>query len=95
MDELTTLLAPGRGEVPRINIDANDVGRGFGQLVLTLADLLRELMERQAIRRIEAGDLDDGQIEAIGTSLLRIRQQITELRSMLMESGVRRRKEDT
>lgn len=94
MDEFATLLDPGRGKSPRINLDANDVGRGFGQLVLALADLLRELLERQAIRRIEAGDLDDAQIEAVGTSLLRIREQITELRSVLTESGPCR-KEDT
>lgn len=79
----------------RINIDADDVGRGFGQLVLAVADILRELMERQAIRRIDAGDLNDDQIEAIGTSLLRIREQITELRAALSQDGTYDLRRDT
>lgn len=79
----------------RIDIDADDVGRGFGQLVLALADILRELMERQAIRRIDAGDLNDDQIEAIGTSLLRIREQITELRTALSQDGTHDLRRDT
>jgi hypothetical protein len=47
----------------RIELDSEDVARGFAELVLTLADVLRELLERQAIRRVEAGDLTDAQVE--------------------------------
>jgi hypothetical protein len=79
----------------RINIDADDVGRGFGQLVLAVADILRELMERQAIRRIDAGDLTQDQIEGIGTSLLRIREQITDLRAALSRDGAQNLRRDT
>jgi hypothetical protein len=71
----------------RLDLSADDVGRGFGQLVLGLADILRELLERQAIRRIDAGDLSDEQIERLGTSLMHISEQIRELRVALNATG--------
>jgi hypothetical protein len=67
----------------RLNIDGNDVARGFGQVVVAVAEILRELLERQAIRRIEAGDLDDAQVERLGTSLMRISEQLDEVRVAL------------
>ena len=67
----------------RIDIDPDDVGRGFAQLVLALADVVRELLERQAIRRIDAGDLDDEQIERLGCALLRINDQLAAVRAAL------------
>jgi hypothetical protein len=67
----------------RLNIDGDDVARGFGQVVVAVAEILRELLERQAIRRIDAGDLDDAQVERLGTSLLRISEQLDELRVAL------------
>jgi hypothetical protein len=67
----------------RLNIDGNDVARGFGQVVVAVAEILRELLERQAIRRIDAGDLDDAQVERLGASLLRISEQLDELRVAL------------
>jgi hypothetical protein len=73
----------------RLDLDSDDIGRGFGQLVLALADLLRELLERQAIRRIDAGDLNDDQIERLGSSLLRISEQIAELRTALSPTATR------
>jgi hypothetical protein len=74
----------------RVDIDSSDVARGFGQVVLAVADVLRELLERQAIRRIDAGDLDDDQIERLGSSLLRIREEIAELRTTLSSTGTDR-----
>ena len=50
----------------RLNLDPETVKNGLGQLVLTLVKLLHELLERQAIRRIDAGSLNDGQIERLG-----------------------------
>jgi hypothetical protein len=67
----------------RLNIDGDDVARGFGQVVVAVAEILRELLERQAIRRIDAGDLDDAQIERLGASLMRITEQLDELRVAL------------
>jgi Gas vesicle protein K len=78
---------------PRIDIDSEDVARGFAELVIALAELVRELLERQAIRRIDAGDLTDGQIERLGTSLLRMKTELDDLRSAVSrnqtERGVR------
>jgi hypothetical protein len=74
----------------RIELDSEDVARGFAELVLTLADVLRELLERQAIRRVEAGDLTDAQVERLGTSLLRIRTELDELRSAMSRNRTER-----
>jgi hypothetical protein len=63
-----------------LDIDSQDVARGFAQLVLTLAEIVRELLERQAIRRMDAGDLTEAQIERLGTALLRIRDELEDLR---------------
>jgi hypothetical protein len=64
----------------RIEAEEEDVARGLAQLVLTLIELLRQLMERQAIRRIEAGGLSDDQIERLGQSLMALEQRMEELR---------------
>ena len=82
-----------RTPTPRIDIDSEDVARGFAELVIALAELVRELLERQAIRRIDAGDLTDAQIERLGTSLLRMKTELDDLRSAVStnrtERGVR------
>ncbi len=67
----------------RVDLDPDDVGRGFTALVLALAEAVRELLERQAVRRIEAGDLSPDQVERLGRTLLAVRQQLTELRQQL------------
>jgi Gas vesicle protein K len=64
----------------RIEAEEEDVAKGLAQLVLTLIELLRQLMERQAIRRIEAGGLSDDQIERLGQSLMALEQRMEELR---------------
>lgn len=63
----------------RINLDQDKVKNGLGQLVLTLVKLIHELLERQAIRRIEAGSLSDDDIEKIGVTLMRQAQEIERL----------------
>ena len=50
----------------RINIDPKNVEKGLAKLVLTLVELLRKLMEKQAMRRVEAGSLTDEEIERMG-----------------------------
>jgi len=67
----------------RINLDPEDVGRGLAQIVVVILDVLRELLERQAIRRLESGDLDAAQIERLGSALLRIRDQLGDLSETL------------
>ena len=64
----------------RIDADPEQVERGLVQLVLTLVELLRQLMERQAIRRVEAGGLDDEQVEELGQTLMLLDEKMTELR---------------
>ncbi|MGX6509927.1 gas vesicle protein K [Rhodococcus sp. SJ-2] len=64
----------------RIDADPESVERGLVTLVLTLVELLRQLMERQALHRVDAGDLDDEQIERIGTTLMLLEDRMTELR---------------
>jgi hypothetical protein len=71
---------PRRVPSQRINADPESVERGLVTLVLTLVELLRQLMERQAIRRVEQGDLDDEQVEKIGTTLMALEQHMGELR---------------
>ncbi len=64
----------------RLEADKEDVGRGLAQLVLTLVELVRQLMERQAIRRVEGGDLDDEEIERLGQALIALEQRMDELK---------------
>jgi hypothetical protein len=69
-----------RPRTGRVNFDVNDAKNGLGQLVLTLVKLLHELMERQAIRRVEAGSLSEQQIERLGLTLMKQAQEIERLR---------------
>jgi hypothetical protein len=68
-------------EVPeRLELDPESVSQGLGRLVLTLVELIRQLMERQALRRVEAGDLPDEKVEQLGLGLMRLEEAMTELR---------------
>jgi hypothetical protein len=73
-------LASGAAEAGRLNLRQEDVKNGLGQLVLTLVKLLHELLEKQAIRRIEAGSLTETEIERLGITLMRQAQEIDRLR---------------
>jgi hypothetical protein len=64
----------------RIEMDRDSVERGIAALVLTIVELLRQLMERQALRRVDEGDLTDDQIERIGTTLMALEEKMDELR---------------
>ena len=64
---------------PRWNADPEDVQRSVAKLVLTLVQFLRELMERQAIRRMEGGTLTPAEVEAVGLALLRLEETIRDL----------------
>lgn len=77
--EAWTGRAPG-SQTPRINLEPDNIKNGLGQLVLTLVKLLHELLERQGIRRIEAGSLTEEQIERLGLTLMRQAQEIDRLR---------------
>ena len=64
----------------RVDADPERVERGLAQLVLTLVELLRQLMERQALRRMEQGNLTDEQIERLGQTFMKLEQRMEELK---------------
>jgi hypothetical protein len=61
---------------PRWNADPEDVRRSVGKLVLTLVEFIRQLLERQAIRRMEAGTLTPEETEAVGLALMRLEETV-------------------
>ena len=63
----------------RVNADPEQVEKGLAQLVLTLVELLRQLMERQALRRMEVGTLTDEEIERLGDTFMRLDRRMREL----------------
>jgi Gas vesicle protein K len=63
----------------RIEMDRDTVERDLMKLVLTVVELLRQLMERQALRRVEEGDLDEEQEERLGLTLMLLEERMTEL----------------
>jgi hypothetical protein len=64
----------------RLETDPESVERDLVKLVLTIVELVRQLMERQALRRIDQGDLTDEQIERIGVTLMALEEQMLRLR---------------
>jgi Gas vesicle protein K len=64
----------------RLDADPENVERGLAQLVLTIVELLRQIMERQALRRVEAGNLDDETIERLGRTLMALESRMEELK---------------
>jgi hypothetical protein len=70
----------------RVNADPERVEQGLARLVLTLIELLRQLMERQALRRMEQGSLDDEQIEQLGQTFMKLAARMDELKA---EFGLR------
>jgi hypothetical protein len=78
LESLRAEVKRGRGP-GRWNADPDDVQRSVARLVLALVEFLRKLMERQAIRRMEAGTLTPEQVEAIGVALMRLEETLREL----------------
>jgi hypothetical protein len=65
----------------RVNADPERVEKGLAQLVLTLVELLRQLMERQALRRMEMGTLTDEQIDRLGETFMKLETRMQELKA--------------
>ena len=76
-DELGKLSE--RSRAPRWNADPEDVRRSVAKLVLTLIEFIRQVLERQAIRRMGAGTLSPEETEAVGLALMRLEETIREL----------------
>ena len=80
LDDLRRELERAGGGSPlRWNADPDDVQRSVAQLVLTLVEFIRQLLERQAIRRMEAGTLTDQQTEDIGRALMTLEATVRDL----------------
>jgi hypothetical protein len=67
------------GAIERIDCSPENIEQGLARLVLSLIELLRRLLERQAIRRMEGGSLDDAKIEEMGQSLMKLEAKVHEL----------------
>jgi hypothetical protein len=65
--------------VEKINLDGQKLQNGLGKLVLTLVEILRQILERQARRRIESGTLTSEEIERLGLAFMQTRQKIIEI----------------
>nr|WP_016823848.1 gas vesicle protein K [Streptomyces viridosporus] len=71
---------PHDGRRRRLDLEPDTVERDLVKLVLTVVELLRQLMERQALRRFDEGDLSEEQEERIGLTLMLLEERMTELR---------------
>ncbi|MBY8888998.1 gas vesicle protein K [Streptomyces sp. PTM05] len=63
----------------RLDVDRERMGQDLVKLVLTVVELLRQLMERQAIRRVDEGDLTDDQVDRVGSTLMMLEERMAEL----------------
>jgi len=66
----------------RVNIDPEKVEQGLAKLVLTIVELIRQLLEKQAIRRVQGGSLSDEEIERLGITLMRLENKVNELKEV-------------
>jgi hypothetical protein len=76
-----SLVELARALPDRINADPEHVENGLARLVLTVIELLREILEHQAIRRMDGGTLSDEQVERLGLALLKLSERMDELKT--------------
>ncbi|MBI5125130.1 MAG: gas vesicle protein K [Planctomycetes bacterium] len=78
------IQALGRGTLQRaprhLNLKKEDIGKDLAKLVLTLIELLRQLLEKQALRRMEGGGLSEGELNELGLSLMRLEEEMDGLK---------------
>lgn len=80
LEEVRAELARVSAVLPeRIDIDPDEVERGLAGLVLGVVELLRQVLEKQAVRRMEGGTLTDDEIERVGLALMRLEKKVHEL----------------
>jgi hypothetical protein len=80
LEEVRAELARVSAVLPaRIDIDPEDVERGLAGLVLGLVELLRQVLEKQAVRRMEGGTLTDEEIERVGLALMKLERKVRDL----------------
>jgi len=78
---VAALHAIARALPDRINADPERVEQGLARLVLTVIELLREVLEHQAIRRMDGGTLTEAEIERLGMALLKLNHRMGELKT--------------
>ncbi len=81
-DEFVEQLRHATEALPsRINVDTESVEQGLAKLVLTLIEFIRRLLEKQAVRRMEGGDLSPAQVEELGLALMKLEAKMQELKA--------------
>lgn len=81
LSDFARIMTPDQAPSPRhISLNPGDVKNGLGKLVLTIVELIRELLERQALRRVEAGSLTDEEVERLGNTFLQLSEQMQKLK---------------
>jgi hypothetical protein len=81
-DVFSKVIPEGKGVLPNhINIDQEDVSKGLAKLVLTVIELLRELLERQALRSIDSGTLSREEVNNLGITFMKLAEKMEELKS--------------
>ena len=75
------MSAPGDRIRQRLETDSESVERDLLKLVLTIVELVRQLMEKQALRRVDQGDLSDEQVEELGLGLMHLEQAMERLKA--------------
>jgi hypothetical protein len=78
--QVSDLIALANALPERINADPEKVEQGLARLVLTVIELLRRVLEHQAVRRMDGGTLTDEQVERLGLALLRLNDRMDELK---------------
>ena len=73
-------IAPGLPA--RLDARAEDIDAGVAKLVLTLVEFVRQVLEHQAVRRMEGGGLSDEEVEKLGVALLRLQERVQEVKDV-------------
>jgi len=79
---ITSLSTVAEGLPPRLNTDPDKVENGLAKLVLTLIEVLRKVLEHQAVRRMEGGHLSDEEVERLGVALLRLNDRMQDMKGI-------------
>lgn len=79
---ITPLEAVAENLPQRLNADPENVGNELAKLVLTLIEVLRKVLEHQAVRRMEGGHLSDAEVEKLGVALLRLNDRMQEMKGI-------------
>jgi len=82
-DEFIKEMEKIQGVLPkRVDANSKNIEKGLSKLVLTLIELIRKLLEKQAMRRIDAGSLSEEEIERVGETLMKLENKMQELKGI-------------